>query len=273
MNPDTQTIYIFTACVFALLMFLETLVPRQNSESELASRWINNFSLSAVTWYASNLFATWAMIWFAGNVNLHQLRLVPQSVASNPVAGFLLLLVVAEFIGYWGHRVYHRVSWLWPIHAVHHADTRLDVSTSLRNHPLETLLTLPLITPAVVMLGVTPAVAATYQLFVVASTAFGHANIRLPQALDRVLRRVIITPDYHRLHHSSEQRYTDSNFGTLVPWFDYLFGTAKWRDPRELENMEIGLEYWREKRDKRIDQLLVMPFRKIRRPAAAGASQ
>ncbi len=273
MNPDSQMIYIFTACVYALFMLLETFFPRQKVEVESASRWANNFSLSALTWYSSNVAGTWAMIWFVGRVDPHKFQLIPDAVARNPLAGFLLLLLVAEFIGYCTHRIYHRVSWLWPIHAVHHADTSLDVSTSFRNHPLEPILTIPLITPAVVLLGVTPAVAVIYRFFVIGIAVFGHANIRLPESVDRILRIFIITPDFHRVHHSSEQRFTDSNFGTMVPWFDYLFGTAKHRSPAELESMEIGLEYWREKHDMRLDQQLLLPFRKIRRAQPAEASQ
>jgi sterol desaturase/sphingolipid hydroxylase (fatty acid hydroxylase superfamily) len=84
--------------------------------------------------------------------------------------------------------------------------------------------------------------------------------LRLPERLDSVLRKFILTPDFHRLHHSSEARFTDSNYGSMVPWFDYLFGTASNRPYDEQTDMELGLEYLRQPRDSRLDRLVLIPF-------------
>jgi sterol desaturase/sphingolipid hydroxylase (fatty acid hydroxylase superfamily) len=100
-----------------------------------------------------------------------------------------------------------------------------------------------------------------YKLFEVAMSLFSHSNIQLPEAVDRLLRRVVLTPDFHRLHHCSEQRFTDSNYGSVVPWFDYLFGTASARPFEEQATMELGLEYLREPGDSRLDKILTTPFR------------
>lgn len=268
MNPDTQTLYTFTAIVFAACMALETVIPQRSSGGPIGWRWVNNFSLGAIAWYITGIAGTWLMIWLASNHDLRQLALLPPHMARQPVLGFLLLVAVSEFFGYWAHRLFHNVSWLWPIHAVHHADTEFDVSTSYRNHPLEPLLMLPLGATAVVLLGSTPLAATAYRLFTIAIAVFSHANIRLPQPLERVLRLVILTPGYHLVHHSTERRYTNSNYGTLLPWFDYLFGTYQYRSPRDLAEMEVGLEYWRSPRDTRLDKQLLLPLRRI--PEATG---
>ena len=167
-------------------------------------------------------------------------------------------------MSYWIHRAFHRVSWLWPLHAVHHSDTQLDVSSTFRHHPLEPLLTMPLTAPVVLALGVSPEAALAYRLFDVFFQVFSHSNIRIPQAMERYLRLVVLTPDFHRTHHNAEQRYTDSNYGSLVPWFDYLFGTARHQDYNAQETSVIGLEYLRDPADSRLDRLLTMPVRVYR---------
>ena len=123
----------------------------------------------------------------------------------------------------------------------------------------------------ILLLGVPPAAAVSVQLFQLGMTVFTHSNVYLPQWLDRALRPFIVTPDFHRLHHCSEIRHTDSNYGQALPWFDYLFGTASKRPFGEQVDMEIGLEYLREPADSRFDRLLTLPFAWRRRvPADTG---
>ncbi|TGD71613.1 sterol desaturase family protein [Mangrovimicrobium sediminis] len=270
MTINSQTIYIFTAITFALFMLLESLAPRRDAGGELGARWANNFGLAALAWYANAVAGTWLVVWLAGMPELQDLALLPPEVAQQPLVGFGLLLLVSEFLGYCAHVGFHKIRCLWPVHAVHHADTGFDVSTSYRHHPVEPLILLPLVVPVVVLLGVTPLAAALYRLFAVAITVFSHANVRLPEGLDRVLRWFVLTPDYHRIHHCSDPHYTNSNYGTMLPWFDYLFGTARSRPYAEQAQMELGLEYWRAAKDMRLDRQLLMPLRGIaavRRPA------
>lgn len=242
-------------------MLLETLLP-QRRVGAIGWRWANNFGLSALTWYISTVAGTWFLIWLADNQPLQRFALLPGAIRDHTFIGFVLLLTVAEFLSYWIHRTFHHVSFLWPIHAVHHADTRIDVSTSYRHHPVEPLLSIPIVTPVILSLGVGPTSVVLYQVFAVFITVFSHANIRLPQKLDNLLRLIVVTPGFHHLHHCSNQRYTNSNYGTLIPWFDYLFRTASTRPLQEQATMEIGLEYWRESKDLRLDQQLLMPLRR-----------
>ncbi|MEM1114211.1 MAG: sterol desaturase family protein [Pseudomonadota bacterium] len=255
-----ELIFMFTLGTLTLAMLLEAVAPRRQLESSLAWRWVNNFSLGAITWYTSAAVSLWLVFWIAQWGALHGVGLLRQ-FSAGPVLGFFVLLVVAQFLNYWIHYAYHNVSWLWPFHALHHADTDFDVSTSYRNHPLEPLISMPFTMPLIIMLGVEPASALAYRLFAVFAQVFSHSNIRVPAGLERYLRLVILTPDYHRVHHCSDERYTNSNYGSLVPWFDYLFGTAKHRPCEEQESMELGLEYLREPRDNRLDQQLLLPFK------------
>jgi len=106
-----------------------------------------------------------------------------------------------------------------------------------------------------------------YKVCTISMTVFTHSNLRLPRWLDRSLRRLIVTPDFHRLHHCAEREYTDSNYGGVLPWFDYLFGTASNRPWDEQTTMTLGLEYQREPADSRLDRMLLAPFTSIRQAA------
>jgi len=169
------------------------------------------------------------------------------------------LIVVSQFLSYITHVIFHRYPILWRLHEIHHSDVDIDVSTSYRHHPLEPLVFMPLITPLILLLGVSGQTALTYQSIVIAMTVFAHSNLRLPEAIERWLCKIVVTPDFHRLHHSSDKRFTNSNYGGFVPWFDYLFGTASHKPFEEHETMELGLEYHREPRDSRVDRLLLAP--------------
>ena len=256
-------VFLGTLAAIAAMMLLEALLPRRDLAQNMLWRWSNNFSLGILTWYISTLASTAVMLYLVKLTEDSQFGLMPY-LEAGPMAGFLALLVATQFIGYWVHVAFHKIPWLWPIHAIHHTDIDVDVSTSYRHHPLEPLVSLPLVAPMVLLLGIPMEVAVGYKLFEVAMTVFSHSNVRLPEALDRYLRWIILTPDFHRLHHCAEPRYTNSNYGSTVPWFDYLFGTASARPYDEQESMALGLEYLREPGDRRLDRLVTAPFQWIK---------
>ena len=252
-------ILLFTLGGIGLMMLLEAFFPRRELQQSMLWRWTNNFSLATLTWYISTLVAAAFVLYLVKLGGDNQFGLM-HYLGAGPMASFLSLLLLTQFISYVVHVAFHKIAWLWPLHAMHHTDVDVDVSTSYRHHPLEPLVTLPLVAPVIILLGVPLEVAAVHKLFEVAITLFSHSNVRLPEVLDRYLRLIILTPDFHRLHHCVEPRFTNSNYGSCVPWFDYLFGTASARPFAEQESMALGLEYLREPRDSRLDRLLSLPF-------------
>jgi sterol desaturase/sphingolipid hydroxylase (fatty acid hydroxylase superfamily) len=254
-----QTVLVFTLVAFTLAMLLESMAPRRTLAASLVWRWFNNFSLAAVSWWLTAVATTLLVFTLGRWTELQNFGLLQQFDAPLWLS-LVTIVVVSQGLSYGLHIVFHKVAWLWPLHAIHHLDTDLDVSTSFRHHPLETVVTLPLLAPAILLLGVPAEAALANQLFSIGMNVFSHSNVYLPERLDRVLRLFIVTPDFHRLHHCAEQRYTDSNYGNAVPWFDYLFGTASARPFKEQTSMSIGLEYLREPGDSRVDRLLLLPF-------------
>ena len=148
-----------------------------------------------------------------------------------------LLLIVQSFAAYWVHRLMHHVPILWRVHRVHHSDSAVDVSTSLRNHPLELVLVVPVETSVVLLLGADLSMVVAVQALLAASLFWQHADIRLPPRAEALLSRALITPKVHRLHHHPDRAIHDANYGDLFIWWDVLFGTLK----RSEERQEVGL--------------------------------
>jgi len=146
------------------------------------------------------------------------------------------------------------------VHRVHHLDTELDISTTVRFHPAEFIVNLAVGIPIVVAFGLSPWVLLLYEIFDAVITLFSHANVRIPPALDRVLRYVIVTPDLHRVHHSAWQTETDSNFGAVFPVWDIVFGTFRTATREPHETMALGLEEVRDDRASRLGWLLRSPL-------------
>ncbi|MFT6956416.1 MAG: sterol desaturase/sphingolipid hydroxylase (fatty acid hydroxylase superfamily) [Halieaceae bacterium] len=258
LSPYLPTYVLLVGCVCAFLW--EGLWPRRAETSGLGRRWLNNFTLTGIgliTAHGCAALTPMATAWFAQHYQLGLLSNVDMGLTT----AFLLTLLAYELMGYVIHMLFHNVPWLWRIHTVHHSDVELDVSTTYRHHPFEIAVTFVITLPVILLLSPPVLAVLLYQSIRSGMHVIAHSNLYIPKAINRWLVWFIVTPDFHRLHHCSERGFTNSNYGTILPWFDYLFGTATRRDFDEQETMEIGLEYARSPRDSRIDQMLLIPFR------------
>jgi sterol desaturase/sphingolipid hydroxylase (fatty acid hydroxylase superfamily) len=184
-ESSADTLYAATLLIFAAAMLLESLLPRRTLRGVLLWRWANNFSLSLVSWYVTAVVGTLLVMRVAEWTNFRGTGLFA-TLEAPVVVEFLVLLTVTQFISYWLHRAFHHVPALWTLHAVHHSDTDLDVSTTFRHHPLEPLLSMPVSLPAVIFLGVAPQAALIYRLFDVFFQVFSHSNIRVPTSINMI---------------------------------------------------------------------------------------
>lgn len=235
------------------LMLAERFVPRRPSVPR-GRRWRTNFGLTVINVVVLGMQPL-SLIGAARWAELHGWGLLNQ--VALPAALLLPTVLLARgFISFATHWLMHRVPPLWRLHRVHHLDTELDVSSTVRFHPLEFLATLPPSVALVVLLGLTPWILALYELLDVGVTLFTHANLRLPARLDAALRWLIVTPDLHRVHHSIEQPETDSNFGAVFPHWDYLFGTYRAAPRAPHETMPLGLAERRDGAESRLLWLL-----------------
>jgi len=150
------------------------------------------------------------------------------------------------------------------VHRMHHTDVDVDVSTGGRFHPVEILLSMGLKAGAVIALGAPAAAVLVFEVLLNATSMFNHANLRLPTALDSVLRWIVVTPDMHRVHHSVVPRETNSNFGFNLPWWDRLFRTYRPAPEAGYDRMRTGLTEFRELEESGLGHLLTQPFRNPR---------
>jgi sterol desaturase/sphingolipid hydroxylase (fatty acid hydroxylase superfamily) len=150
---------------------------------------------------------------------------------------------------YQQYLMFHAVPLLWRLHMVHHADLDLDVTSGLRFHPLEIILSVFIKMAVVAVLGPPVAAVLLFEIMLNGTAMFNHAKICLPVRVDRWLRLLLVTPDMHRVHHSVIIRETNSYFGFSIPWWDRLFGTYRSQPARGHQNMTIGLSQYRHPRN------------------------
>jgi len=248
------------AAVFAALAAWEVLAPKRDLTIGRKPRWPNNLGILVVDALAVRLIVPTAAVGFAilaaeRGWGLFPLLGVPGWLAA--LLGFLLL----DLIIYAQHVAFHHVPALWRLHRMHHADLDIDVTTGVRFHPIEILLSLLIKIVAVVALGIPAASVLIFEVVLNATSMFNHSNVTMPERLDRVMRWLVVTPDMHRVHHSILRRETDSNFGFNLPWWDRLFGTYRALPEAGHTAMTIGIPLFRDPAELRIDRLLTQPFR------------
>ena len=168
----------------------------------------------------------------------------------------LLAIVFFDAFIYWQHRVFHRVPWLWRLHRMHHSDLLLDASSALRFHPIEIAISMALKMGVVVAIGASPWAVIIFEILLNGTALFNHANWNLKN-WDSKLKTIVVTPDMHRVHHSSVVEETNSNYGFCLSVWDKWFGSFKDRpDPDE-----IGLKEFRKDREQKFSELLIQPLR------------
>ena len=178
-----------------------------------------------------------------------------------PLVAFVVALVGLDVAIYLQHVLFHAVPVLWRLHRMHHADLEFDVTTGLRFHPFEILLSMGIKAGVIVALGAPAAAVLAFETLLSAASMFNHGNVRMPLGLDRVLRWIVVTPDMHRVHHSILPDETNSNFGFSVSWWDRLFGTYRAQPSQGHDGMTIGIEQFRDAGELRLDRMLIQPAR------------
>jgi sterol desaturase/sphingolipid hydroxylase (fatty acid hydroxylase superfamily) len=269
---DNRVLLTFLAVIVSLILFplLEGFIPTRSLPRQvLRRRWPTNLGLLVINQFNVSLIAATATVFVAWWTAERELGLLTHLELGFWTATLITLLAF-EFISYTYHRLLHSVPVLWRMHAVHHCDTDIDFTTTFRNHPLELLTIVPFSVPFVILLGPPAASVVLYQIIRSLVLVFAHSNLRIPVSVDRCLRWFITTPDYHRLHHSNDRQYTDSNFCPTFPIYDYLFGTAKHVPQAQLPEMDLGLDYLSTPRQTRLLNLLLLPF-VWNRPGARGS--
>ena len=258
-EPQVRLFFLFS--ILAIMALWEVAAPRRRQDIPRLLRWSNNIAVVVVDTLLVRLTfpvlaVGMAVLAAERGWGLLNIFAVPGWLA------FVVSLLLFDLVIYLQHVMFHAVPALWRLHRMHHADLEFDVTTGLRFHPIEILLSMGLKLAFVVVLG-PPAVAMLiFEVLLNGTSLFNHSNIRIPLGLDRILRLIVVTPDMHRVHHSIHPSETNSNFGFNLPWWDRLFGTYRAQSQAGHERMVIGIEQFRSPRELWLDRLLLQPFRR-----------
>jgi sterol desaturase/sphingolipid hydroxylase (fatty acid hydroxylase superfamily) len=268
-----QYIRLVAFCgIFAVMALWELIGPRRKQTVGRTWRWPNNLGVVLVdTVLVRILFPTTA-VGLALVANERGIGLL-NVVSVPPSIGVVVSVILLDLAIYFQHVLFHAVPMLWRLHRMHHADLDIDVSTGLRFHPIEILLSMLIKLTVVIALGAPAVAVLVFEMLLNATSMFNHSNVRLPLGFDRLLRWFVVTPDMHRVHHSVITRETNSNFGFNLPWWDRLFGTYRAQPAAGHETMTIGIEQFRDPRELGLDRMLVQPFRSDAGPYPLGERQ
>lgn len=261
--PDVDhELVIRFACFSGVLLVMalwESLAPRRHLNVRKGWRWASNLGLVALNTLVLRLLIPAGAIGMALLARERGWGLF--NVTEMPAwLAVLLSVVVLDFAIYVQHVLFHAVPLLWRLHMVHHADLDFDVTTGIRFHTVEILLSMGIKMAVVVLLGAAALGVLLFEVLLNVTSMFSHGNVRLPLWIDRVLRLFVVTPEMHRVHHSIVPRETNSNFGFNLPWWDFLFGTYRAQPAAGHEGMTIGLSQFRDERVDRLPWMLALPF-------------
>jgi len=255
----------FFALVFVAMFVVELLLPRRNLSTSKMSRWFNNLSLHALnTLMIRGLFPV-IPITMAVVVTQNGWGLI-NHYHFSPWVTITVGAVFLDFVIYLQHVAFHTVPLCWRLHMVHHTDMDIDMTTGVRFHPIEMILSLFIKMAAIVISGAPPLAVLTFEVILNCSSIFSHGNVYIPASVDKTLRMFFVTPDMHRVHHSVIMRETNTNFGFNLSWWDRIMGTYQDQPSKGHEGMTIGLGYFRDEKKLSLPWLLIMPLtrKKIR---------
>jgi sterol desaturase/sphingolipid hydroxylase (fatty acid hydroxylase superfamily) len=249
-----------------LLLAMQRVWPRRGDPSPPRRRW-RNLGLAALGSALLHLVVPASAVAFAAAIAARGTGVM--ALAEWPPmleAGIAVLAL--DLAIYWQHRASHRLPWLWRIHRVHHTDTCFEVTLGVRFHPLEILLSLFYKFAVVAAIGSSPTAVALYEILLASFALWTHADLALAAHADRWLRLLVVTPDWHRVHHSVHPEETDSNYGNLLTLWDRVFA-SRTEQPRDGHSaMRLGLSRFREPPSQTLPALLRMPLDGVPIPQA-----
>lgn len=249
----------FSMAALALLLALQAIWPRRDFPLTWRERWGGALSLILLGSLLSRLLLPVGLVGIAliaQEQNVGLFNAIDLPLWLDLLLGFIIL----DFAIWLQHVAMHRIDALWRLHRVHHTDPGFDVTTALRFHPLEFLVSLGWKALLILLIGAAPLTVAVFVIVLNVSAMFNHTNLEIPVKTDRWLRWLVVTPDMHRVHHSADHLEANRNFGFCLPWWDRLFHVYKAQPQDGHHDMQIGNTKWRERKAQSPIALIKQPF-------------
>ena len=249
--------------IFAAMAVLEALYPRRRRSLKRPERWFTNMLIVVIDTIALRALAIVLPLLAVGAA----IDAAAKGWGLFNALGWawwvewILAILILDLAIWAQHLITHKVPLLWRIHRVHHADRDMDVTTGVRFHPIEILLSMLLKIGLVYMLGPAAGAVIVFEVLLNGTALFNHANLALPKSVDRLLRLILVTPDMHRVHHSRNRTEHDSNYGFALSIWDRIFRTYRPQPVDGHQDMVVGLD-WQDERPARLGWSLALPFKK-----------
>ena len=260
-NESAVRLSVFMV-LFAVLAAFELRHPARQPGGRQSVRWAANLGLAFLGAFFIRFAFPAAAVGFGAFAQAHGLGML-RLWNPDPTVAIVASIVMLDLAIYFQHIVFHFVPALWRFHRVHHADTEFDVTTAMRFHPIELLMSMAIKGLLICLIGPPVVAIMVFEVLLNASSLFTHANLRLPEKLDRLLRLAIVTPDMHRIHHSIERAETNSNFGFNISVWDRLFGTYRREAKLDQASMPLGVGELRDpRRAAGLVGMLALPFQR-----------
>jgi sterol desaturase/sphingolipid hydroxylase (fatty acid hydroxylase superfamily) len=259
MQNEIVTRLTFFFGIFVVMAVWELAAPRRSLTTSKTVRWISNLGITVLNPLVVRVASPLLPVGMALLAQKNGWGLL-----NNFISPYWLQVVAAimmlDLVIYLQHVMFHTVPVFWRFHMMHHSDLDFDVTTGLRFHPIEMLLSMGIKLSTVALLGPPALAVLIFEILLNGTSMFNHGNVRLPKIVDRPLRLLVVTPEMHRVHHSVTIRETNSNFGFNFPWWDRLLGTYRAQPAAGHEDMTIGLSQFRDSRRLTFPWLLALPF-------------
>ena len=260
MEIDTSTRLVIAGATFAFFAILEAIYPHRAAYTEKSRRWGANLGLFVVDLLAVGIplgTVAFGLILFAESQTWGLMHMIDLPFWVKAVVGFICL----DALLYFQHRLSHKAPLLWRLHRVHHADPDFDVSTGLRFHPLEIILSMLIKIAVVVLIGAPLLAVITFEIVLNATSLFNHGNVAIPARLERPLRYLLVTQEMHRIHHSQTMHETNSNYSFNLSLWDRLFNSYTEQAEAGSDGIRIGLsDYPDQHQTTRLPGMLMIPF-------------
>jgi len=245
--------------ILVIMALWEIYLPRRPLSTSKLTRWIGNLGLVLIDSIAVRLVFSITLAGFAilvqqrgwGVLNQLDLSYWPK---------VLISVLALDFTIYLQHAMFHAIPLLWRLHMVHHSDMDFDVTTGVRFHPIEIILSMGIKILAVVLIGPPPLAVLIFEVLLNGTSMFNHGNVRYSKNIDSILRLLVVTPEMHRVHHSTIRWETNCNFGFNFPWWDRVFGTYRPQPFKGHLEMTIGLDQYKEPKKLTLAWLIALPF-------------
>jgi sterol desaturase/sphingolipid hydroxylase (fatty acid hydroxylase superfamily) len=235
----------FFSGIFILMAIYEYLAPKRQLTVPKSKRWVNNLAIVLIDTVIIRVIFPMAAVGIAFYAQTHRIGLF-NTLDLNFYFVVVLSVVILDLAIYLQHVMFHYVPIFWRIHRMHHIDLDIDVTTGIRFHPFEILLSLLIKFGVILVIGAPGIAVLIFEILLNATSMFNHGNVRIPFKLDQLIRKIIVTPDMHRVHHSDIPTETNSNFGFNFSCWDKIFKTYTAQPKLGHEKMVIGLKWMRD---------------------------